>query len=303
MILIGTSGWHYPQGRGTWNGIFYPKRRPRGFDELAYYAEHFQTVEVNGTFYRMPEPDLSRAWVERTPRDFVFSVKVYQKFTHPEMFEARPGAGEWDVTAADVDQFRIGIDPIAAAGKLGAVLVQFPSSFHAGPETRDYLDWLLTSLSGYPLAVELRHKTWAVESADTASRLQARGAVWAETDSPVHDIGCRVDDAGTRRDLAYFRLHGRNAAAWWEHEEAEDRYDYLYSAAELRPFAAKVHAASKAGRRALLYMNNHFSAKAVANAAVLRHELGQPVPGDYPPEIVLRYPDLEGVVTPSGLLL
>src|SRR5947208_3672898 len=90
-LRIGTSGWNYPSGKGTWNGIFYPRRRgrPKDFDELAFYAEHFNTVEVNSTFYGQPRADVCRAWADRTPRDFEFAVKLYQKFTHPRMFGDR----------------------------------------------------------------------------------------------------------------------------------------------------------------------------------------------------------------------
>ncbi len=130
-ILVGTAGWNYATGRGTWNGVFYPARRPKGFDELAYYAERFDTVEVNSTFYRVPEPDLSLGWLRRTPPTFLFSVKLYQKFTHPDMYLSRAGVTEWDLSRADVDQFRRGIDPLADAGRLAAVLMQFPPSFHA----------------------------------------------------------------------------------------------------------------------------------------------------------------------------
>ena len=88
---IGTSGWNYPSGKGTWNGIFYPpsRRRPKGFDELTFYAEHFNTVEVNSTFYGQPRAEVTHAWAERTPQTSEFSVKLYQKFTHPRMFTAR----------------------------------------------------------------------------------------------------------------------------------------------------------------------------------------------------------------------
>jgi len=93
-IRIGTSGWNYPTGKGTWNGIFYPARRgaKRGggtFDELAYYAEHFDTVEINSTFYRVPSVDTARGWADRTPPGFEFSLKLYQKFTHPEMYQKK----------------------------------------------------------------------------------------------------------------------------------------------------------------------------------------------------------------------
>src|SRR5262245_25306358 len=109
-IHVGTSGWSYPTGRGTWNGIFYPRRRARGFDELTYYAEHFDSVEVNSTFYRSPAPSTTAAWLARTPAWFQFSVKLYQKFTHPDMYLSRAGATDWTVTAGDLDEFRIGID-------------------------------------------------------------------------------------------------------------------------------------------------------------------------------------------------
>src|SRR3977135_4037559 len=125
-LRIGTSGWNYPSGKGTWNGIFYPptRRRPKGFDELAFYAEHFDTVEVNSTFYGQPRPEVTRAWAERTPSGFEFSVKLYQKFTHPKMFKdtlrrsLRDGAPGPDAltalarpSASDLDEFRRGIDP------------------------------------------------------------------------------------------------------------------------------------------------------------------------------------------------
>ena len=300
-IHVGTSGWSYPSGRGTWNGVFYPSRRPRGFDELAYYAEHFDTVEVNSTFYRMPEPGLSRSWLRRTPKAFLFSVKLFQKFTHPDMYLAREGVTDWDLSRADVDLFRAGVDPVAAAGRLAAVLVQFPPSFHAGPATREYLEWLLAALAGYPLAVELRHRTWSDAAEDTTARLDAHDAAWVLIDEPKFQSSIRQDARAGR--FQYVRLHGRNAAAWWDHEAGEDRYDYLYSADELQPYADAARRAAAGGRRVLLYLNNHFSAKAVANAALLKHALDQPVPGEYPQEMVDRYPELAGVVATSGLPL
>jgi uncharacterized protein YecE (DUF72 family) len=297
-IRIGTSGWSYPAGHGTWNGLFYPARRPRGFDELSYYSERFDTVEVNSTFYRMPEPAMSHAWLKRTRPAFLFAVKLYQKFTHPAMYLARDGVSQWDLSRDDFDLFRGGIDPIAAAGRLAAVLVQFPSSFHADPDRRRYLDWLLDALEGYPLAVELRHKSWDTDT-EISARLAGAGATRVLADDP---FGITPGDpAGST--LAYIRLHGRNAANWWRHEKSEDRYDYLYSASELQPFARTARAAASGGRRVLMYMNNHFSAKAVANAVILKRALEQPVPGDYPPELVDRYPELKGVVATSGLPL
>ena len=153
--LIGTSGWSYPTGKGTWNGLFYPATRSkrdgtRDFDELRFYAEHFDTVEVNSTFYGQPRAQVSRTWVERTRPGFDFSVKLYQKFTHPSMFKdaalkRAPGAEGAlldllaEVTQSDIDEFRAGIDPLASAGRLGALLAQFPPSFKDSRASRDYL--------------------------------------------------------------------------------------------------------------------------------------------------------------------
>ena len=308
-IRIGTSGWNYPSGRGTWNGLFYPSRRRRGFDELAYYAERFDTVEINSTFYRIPEAPLSQAWVTRTPPGFLFAVKLYQKFTHPDMYLSRDGVSDWDLSRDDFDLFRAGIDPIATAGRLAAVLVQFPESFHADDDARGYLDWLLAALADYPLAVELRHRSWDAEG--TADLLGGYGATRVLADEPFKplkkDVGSVFRDfrktLPTSFSLSYLRLHGRNRAAWWQHEAAEDRYDYLYSPDELEPVAAIARDAAASGRRVLMYMNNHFSAKSVANAVILKRKLGEPIRGDYPPALVDRYPELEGVVPTSGLPL
>jgi len=302
-ILIGTSGWHYPAGRGTWNGVFYPARRPRGFDELAYYAEHFETVEVNSTFYRMPEPDLVRGWLRRTPPAFQFSVKLFQKFTHPDMYLSRSGVTDWDLSRADIDVFRRGVDPLAAGGRLAALLVQLPPSFHRLPETEDYLRWLLAHLTGYPLAVELRHRSWSDAAADTRALLDEHAACWTLIDEPKFQTSVRQRLPDVTGPLTYVRLHGRNAAAWWDHEAAEDRYNYLYSRAELEPFAEIAGGRAASGGKVLMYLNNHFSAKAVANAAVLRHQLDQLVPGDYPPAMVERYPELSGIVRTGQLPL
>jgi len=309
-IHIGTAGWNYPTGRGTWNGVFYPARRHKGFDELAYYAERFETVEVNSTFYRMPEPALSASWIRRTPASLSFSIKLFQKFTHPDMYLSKNRTTDWDVSGADFDLFRFGIDPLAAAGRLEAVLVQFPPSFQSDPDTRAYLEWLLQGLADYRLAVELRHHTWSDASDQTTAILTAKRASWVLIDEPKFATSVRQspsDLARTSDDMRavplYLRFHGRNTAEWWDHAVAEDRYNYLYSSEELEPYAEAIEDASKAGRRVLVYFNNHFSSKAVVNAAILKRRLGQLVPGDYPPEIVARYPELTGIVATSGLPL
>jgi uncharacterized protein YecE (DUF72 family) len=301
-IRVGTSGWSYPSGKGTWNGIFYPVppgRRSRaggGFDELTFYAEHFDTVEINSTFYRVPSAAAAKGWVERTPADFEFSLKLFQKFTHPRMFEKATGKNAWDLAQKDVDEFRAGIDPIASSGKLGALLAQFPASFRNDDESRAHLEWLLARFRDYQVALELRHRSWSDQPEDTLRLLDAFGAAWTQIDEPKFRFSIRQDLLPNVRTFYYLRLHGRNAAQWWNHEQSEDRYNYLYSAAELQPIAQAARQASREVKKAYLYANNHFSAKSVANAAILKHDLGQPLPGEYPPEFVDRYPDLKGLV-------
>ena len=301
-IRVGTSGWSYPTGEGTWNGIFYPRpgQRPRGrgrFDELGFYAEHFDTVEINSTFYRIPTAATAASWARRTPAHFEFALKLFQKFTHPEMFQKATGADPFDLGRKDVDEFRAAIDPLASAGKLGALLAQFPASFKNEPNTRGYVEWLLEQFREYDVAVELRHRSWSDEPEETLKLLAEFGAAWTQIDEPKFRLSIRQNLLPNVKTFYYLRLHGRNAAQWWSHEKSEDRYNYLYSASELEPFAEAVEEATRREvKKAYLYANNHFSAKSVANAAILKHQLGQDLPGEYPQQMVERYPDLKGLV-------
>jgi uncharacterized protein YecE (DUF72 family) len=296
-LRIGTSGWHYPAGAGTWNDSFYPKPRPRDFDELAFYAERFSTVEINATFYGQPRAEICAQWAERTPRDFEFAVKLYQQFTHPKMFQARVAAqiakelGNAEIpesavralteaNQADFDEFRRGIEPLAAADKLGVLLAQFPASFHNTVANRTHLVALLRAMAGHTLAVELRHRSWSDAADETWKLLTEFGAAWTWIDEP------RFRDSVTpprldRGAIVYMRLHGRNGKMWWRGNN-EERYNYLYTRDELDPIAEQLAGAIQRGAKARAYMNNHFSAKAVANAQALdeltRARLPAPMP-------------------------
>ncbi len=293
-LRIGTSGWHYPGGRGSWDGLFYPlpEERPRGFDELRFYAERFNTVEINSTFYGQPRAAVSLGWVRRTPGNFEFSVKLFQKFTHPATaLDTSP------VSSFDVDAFKGGIEPLAAAGKLGALLAQFPSRFHNTPDAREYLAWVMRTFRDYRLAIELRHRSWSDADRATRALLAEGGAAWVQIDEPKFQSSIRQRLMPNQATMLYVRLHGRNAAEWWEHEQSEDRYDYMYTADELAPIIAKLRAARDQVRKLYLYMNNHFAAQAVANATMVREMLDEPVTAPMPPELIEAYPQLEGRVT------
>jgi uncharacterized protein YecE (DUF72 family) len=277
---------------------------------LSFYAEHFNTVEVNNTFYGQPQPDITRAWAARTPSGFEFSVKLFQKFTHPRMFRERlarglPEDARSDASAieslaqpneADLEQFRRGIDPLASAGRLGALLAQFPPSFKDDPRSRDYLAQLLRAFADYPVAVELRHKSWSDQIGETLTLLNAYKAAWVQIDEPKFQFSIRQNYLPNVTGFYYMRLHGRNVDKWWRHDKSEDRYDYLYTASELKEFTETADAARRLVKKLYLYANNHFSAKSVANAAMIKQQLGEPLEGEYPPEFVERYPALAGVI-------
>jgi uncharacterized protein YecE (DUF72 family) len=265
---------------------------------------------VNTTFYRQPQAEVARAWAARTPAGFQFSVKLFQKFTHPRMFRERvarglPEAARSDTAAieslarpndADLDEFRRGIDPLASTGRLGALLAQFPPSFKDDERSRAYLEHLLRAFHGYPVAVELRHRSWSDRVADTLTLLNAFNAAWVQIDEPKFRFSIRQNYLPNVTGFYYMRLHGRNVAQWWRHDKSEDRYDYLYSTDELSEFVDTANAVRRLVKKMYLYANNHFSAKSVANATMIKQQLGEPIEGEFPPEFVDRYPELAGAV-------
>lgn len=278
--------------------MFYPKPRPKGFDELAFYARHFNTVEVNSTFYGQPRADVCRSWARRTPADFEFAVKLYQKFTHPGMYRQRvskslPDDAKSDATAiaalarpnaADLDEFRRGIDPLATSGKLGALLAQFPPSFKNDAASRDYIAWLLRAFADYSVAVELRHATWSDDLQATLALLNQFQAAWVQIDEPKFRFSIRQNYLPNIKGFYYMRLHGRNVQQWWRHDKSEDRYNYLYSEDELKEFTDTLDAARRLVKKAYLFTNNHYSAKSIANAKMIQEQLGEPVTGEITPE-------------------
>ena len=274
QVRIGTSGWSYPKGEGTWNGIFYPAKTK---NELELYSKVFNTVEVNSTFYRLIDPRTARDWVKVTPKDFEFSIKVWQKFTHPGMFRRATGA-EPDVTQQDYDEFRRGINPIAEECKLACLLIQFSEWFGRTPQNQETVSNILKRFKDYPLAVELRHASWGQYSKETEALLASCGAGWAFIDMPEFKSTIRqeLEELEPQR-LMYLRFHGRNREKWRNHETPEERYDYLYSEEELQPFAEKIREMAATGKaKILIFFNNHVRGQAPANALMMAHQIGLP---------------------------
>ncbi|MFN8526926.1 MAG: DUF72 domain-containing protein [Chloroflexota bacterium] len=292
MLYIGTSGWSYPKGGGAWDGVFYPAGLPDR-DKLAFYAQYFSAVELNSSFYRPPAPAMARAWAARTPPDFKFGIKLWQKFTHPKMFRDATGGQAADISEADYELFLEGILPLAEAGKVGAVLAQFPPSFRPADETRARLTQIVEHLyrAGLPTTVELRHREWTdPEGAGPWARdlLAEHGVAWTLIDEPRFKTSIR--DIPRTGDFAYFRFHGRNYQQWWKHDAAEDRYNYQYNATEQRELAAEVQEATTVASDVYVFYNNHYRAKAVVNGLELRGLFNQPAPPPLPESLLSEYP-------------
>jgi uncharacterized protein YecE (DUF72 family) len=176
---------------------------------------------------------MTKNWVTKTPSDFNFAVKLWQKFTHPKKIGRKNVEEEWEsITQEDFDKVRAGLEPLADAGKLGALLLQYPAGFHCTPENVENVERTLRAFADYPKVVELRHKSWSENSAETNTLLQENRASEVIIDEPKFSTSIRQEFKPTG-DIFYFRAHGRNAKAWWKHAESWERYDYLYSRAEI----------------------------------------------------------------------
>jgi uncharacterized protein YecE (DUF72 family) len=284
-IRVGTAGWSYED----WNGIVYPARPPRGFDRLGAVAALFDTNEINSTFYRIPDARQTADWVRRVSfnESFRFTAKLYRGFTHERK------AGD-----AEEKAFLEAMRPLQAEERLGAVLVQFPFSFHDDPRHRGELGAILDRFASLPLAVEFRHASWGGD--EVARWLSERGAAFVNIDQPrLPDNLPATNRAGA--PLAYYRFHGRNAEKWFGPDTSnEQRYDYLYSEEELDPWVERIRdGAVRAGRGGVYaILNNHFRGQAVTNALMLQRELTGETRA-VPETLLQNYPQLSRVATPA----
>jgi uncharacterized protein YecE (DUF72 family) len=293
QVKIGTSGWSYDD----WVGPFYPSdMRTRKGDWLAFYGKHFNTVEINSSFYRMPTERMVERWVEVGKKlgDFEFSLKLPQAVTHEALVEAR---GEEAAAVSSEFENRV-IEPLAEAHLLGCILVQLSPFFQrfekkSGGDNHAALESLFEtfSYSKYPYVAEFRHSSWLNSERDDLQ---------SETQELLrkYNIGlCKTDGPGfpaTRTDTAphcYIRFHGRNDDIWFKGKKFEEekkrggagadprfnRYDYLYTESELEPWVPEVKAHEGAeGTKKRLYFNNHPNGQAVKNAFMMMDMVGLP---------------------------
>jgi uncharacterized protein YecE (DUF72 family) len=268
-VYIGTSGWSYSKGEGTWSGYFYPKGK---IDELGYYSRFFGAVEINSSFYSPPLLEYVRRWIQRVPDGFLFTAKLWQKFTHPEMFQRTTGL-EATISQQDVDLFKRSLEPLAEAGKLGALLAQFPPGFKSDEFGRQILRAVIKTFGEYRLAVELRHRSWS-DDPGIAELLQGGNAAWVQIDEPRFEFSI-ASDLPLTSDMAYFRFHGRNVRDWWR-GNSETRYRYLYSDEEVRELSQRVSQASQKTKLTFAFFNNHWQGYAPRNALGMMKTLELP---------------------------
>ncbi len=276
----GIAGWSYPD----WKGIVYPPDAPRGFDELSYISNFFDVIELNNTFYRIPESKVVENWVKRVGHNqsFKFTVKIYQGFTH----EQRP------VDEGELRQFYRVLDPLKKAGCLGAVLAQFPASFKNTEQGMGRLEDLALRLKDYPLTVEFRHRSWATPG--VYRWLEENAVSFCNVDEPVFQHLLRPSALVTG-PVGYVRFHGRNYASWYSKEGGRDaRYNYLYSESELDQWIPRIQEMGKKATDVYVIGNNHFRGQAPANILQLKAKTIQG-PVNVPESMFQAFPDLEKI--------
>ncbi len=252
MIYLGTSGFYYDD----WIGPVYPKELPR-IQWLPFIAEQVDTIELNVTYYRVPPLRTVASWVERTPDDFLFSVKAHRSLTHERK-------------DPDYPAYIAALSPLIESGKLACVLAQFPHSFHPNPATREYLLGLREGLADLPVVVEFRDCDWVND--ETFDLLEELGLGFCSVDEPQLR-GLMPPIARLTGSLAYVRLHGRNAARWWNHKHAWERYDYSYTEEELREWIEKLRKLDSQAQKTFVYANNHPRGQSLAAVRTLRELL------------------------------
>jgi len=292
-ILVGTASWSDPGFVEHW----YPKKMPAG-DRLGWYAQHFETVEVNSSFYAVPDARLVERWCHSTPDDFVFDVKLHQLLSrHSANLKLLPPALQKNAEAdakgrvkltpkierAMIDEFRRPLEILRAAGKLGALLLQLSPGFSPKNHQLGELDDLLGALADYRIAIELRNRNWVEgENLEPAlSFFRTHSATLVSVDAPAqkHFTIMPPDlNAITNPALAYLRLHGRDAQAYTTGKTVAARFNYDYSDEEIEEVAERARALGKEAKEVHVVFNNNALDYAPHAALRMRKALGQMIP-------------------------
>ena len=256
---------------------WYPRGVRSGEERLRYYGEHFDTVEANSTYYRLPEEPLVANWAERVPEGFVMHVKAFGMMTRhpvkadvlpPELREGAPvdDKGRIDrppreLRAEVFTRFHAALEPLRAAGKLGGILMQFPSYIVCKPYSFEYLEWAKEHLGGDHMLVEFRHRSWMEDEnrERVLGFLEELGATHVIVDAPKTQARNLVPTViALTSPVGYVRMHGRNAKTWnIRGTSASERFDYLYSEDELREWIDPLRRLAEEAREVYVMMNNN----------------------------------------------
>ena len=278
MIRVGTCSWA--------DDSFVKAYYPPGVDRLRYYAERFDVVEANSTYYRLPDEGLVAQWADKLPDGFVMHVKAFGLMTrHPVKVAALPDdlrseapvddRGRVDRPPDDLREevfrrFVTALGPLRKAGKLGGVLMQMAPYIVPKQSSYDYLAWAREQLGNHTMLVEFRHKAWFEQAEETLGFLEANGMTYVTVDTPVFPVV-----VGRSGPDAYVRFHGRNADTWYKRTgSTAERFDYLYSETELGDWASTLRELADEGAENVYAMFNNNGRSAAADAP--RHLVGEP---------------------------
>jgi uncharacterized protein YecE (DUF72 family) len=288
-IIVGTSSWADPGFVAEW----YPPKLPAA-EQLPYYAERFEAVEVNSTYYAVPSTATVRRWTQITPDAFTFDIKLHQALSrHSAELNSLPKAlrDRVDTTPRGrvrpspyldrtlAKRYLRAVKPLIDAGKLSSFLLQLSPAFKPGSKRLDELDDLLTALAPHPVAIEFRHRAWLHDErrADTLGWLEDHGAAFVAVDAPQGKPPTMLPrlDAVTRKELAYLRLHGRNARGWVKGRTVAERFGYRYDDGELEEIAQRAERLAEQADTVRVMFNNNRGDDAPIAAQRMRELLGQ----------------------------
>ena len=276
-IKVGLTGW------GDHNELY---EGIANRDKLKIYSDHFPIVEVDSSFYAMQPAKNYLKWIEETPQDFSFIIKAYQGMTG-HLRGKNPFASEDEMFGVFIDS----IQPVIAAGKLKAVLFQYPPWFECRREEVDKLRYAKKRFGDIPAALEFRHQSWF------APEMRDRTLSFMEEEGWIHSI-CDEPQAGegsvpavlhpTHSELTIVRFHGRNLAGWNQNGQPnwrEVRYLYRYSLEELQEWKEKIGEIQKQTKEICLVFNNNSGGDAAANGKQMMELLGLKYGGNVPRQI------------------
>jgi uncharacterized protein YecE (DUF72 family) len=295
-VRIGTAGWSYKD----WDGIFYPSGMQRRKQHpLEYLARFFDTTEINTSFYGPLKPEWAKLWCRKVAavnKNFLFTAKLYRAFTHSPIAVMEPtSAATIRPTDEDEARTREGLDAIASEGRLGALLIQFPVSYKNTSLNREYLERLLRQFIEYPRVVEVRHSSW--NDAATLAAFTQKDVGFCNIDQPLLG-GSLAPTEHVTSAIGYIRLHGRNYEQWFDSDNRNDRYNYLYNQRELAGWKERIESVAERAHTTYVITNNHFESKAGVNALELKAMIsGKRVPA--PPTLIQKYPELRNIADPA----